>query len=115
VNTQTQKQRLLDFLKKQGEQGALVYQLQAPRPNGLGLAQYNARIFELRAEGHNIVSIEPGHFVLKERNQEVQQQNVPSSQIPEKKDVETKISQLKQKKAAIEILKRTHQEVVEAF
>jgi hypothetical protein len=35
-----------------------------PRPAGLGIAQYNARIWALRKKGYNIVNKTPGHFVL---------------------------------------------------
>lgn len=62
----TQKQRLLEHLRDKGEQGAYVYEFMMPRPNGLGIAQYNARIKELRTEGYTIINTKPGHFVLKE-------------------------------------------------
>jgi len=61
----TQKQRLLHRLIERGEEGVYVYEIMQPRPNGLGIAQYNARILELRAEGHPIINITPGHFVYK--------------------------------------------------
>jgi hypothetical protein len=40
-----------------------------PRPKGLGIAQYNARIWKLRKIGHDIRNIKPGHFVLVEKDQ----------------------------------------------
>lgn len=56
----SQKQRLLEaFLEKKD---LMVYEIMAPRPEGLGIAQYNARIKELRELGHPIENIEPGHF-----------------------------------------------------
>ena len=66
---ETQKQRLLHLLKERGSQGVKVYEIMAPRPEGLGVAQYNARILELRREGHRIVNKEPGHFVLVEEEE----------------------------------------------
>jgi len=60
----TQHERILDLLLTRKEQGAFVYELIAPRPKGLGVAQYNARILELRRRGYAIINDEPGHFVL---------------------------------------------------
>jgi hypothetical protein len=57
----TQQQRLLQAFKNHGE--LFVYEMMAPRPNGLGIAQYNARIKELRDQGHRIINKEKGHFV----------------------------------------------------
>lgn len=59
----TQRQRLLQAFQERGE--LYVYEIMQPRPNGLGVAQYNARIKELREEGHQIINQEPGHFVYK--------------------------------------------------
>lgn len=59
----TQQQRLLQAFKSKGE--LFVYEIMAPRPNGLGIAQYNARIKELREQGHEIINKEPGHFIYK--------------------------------------------------
>lgn len=56
----TQQQRLLDAFQE--KQDLMVYEIMAPRPHGLGIAQYNARIKELREQGHTIRNIEPGHF-----------------------------------------------------
>lgn len=59
----TQRQRLLQAFQERGE--LYVYEIMAPRPNGLGIAQYNARIKELRESGHPIINKEPGHFIYK--------------------------------------------------
>ena len=60
----TQEQRILSLLKERGDRGAYIYEFITPRPQGLGIAQYNARIYGLREKGHNIVNKKPGHFVL---------------------------------------------------
>ncbi len=64
----SQRERLLALLRAKGSRGVYVYEIIAPRPEGLGIAQYNTRIKELRegksGERHNIVNTEPGHFVL---------------------------------------------------
>ena len=67
---QTQQDRLLAILMERGEKGVYVYELIAPRPKGLGIAQYNARIKELRTMGYNIVCVEKGRFVLRKKNEE---------------------------------------------
>lgn len=61
----TQRQELLELLTERGERGVFVYELIAPKPRGKGIAQYNARIKELRDEGYHIINTEPGHFVLR--------------------------------------------------
>jgi len=61
----SQKERILNLLQRRGGMGVKVYEIIAPRPDGLGVAQYNARIKELRTAGHEIVNIAPGHFVLR--------------------------------------------------
>jgi len=66
VNIKSQEGRILALLRERGEQGVKVYELIAPKPEGLGIAQYNARIFGLRHKGYNITNKEPGHFVLNE-------------------------------------------------
>lgn len=63
-HTLTQKGRILQLLKSRGTSGVKVYELIAPRPEGLGIAQYNARIKELRESGYQIINVSPGHFVL---------------------------------------------------
>jgi hypothetical protein len=63
----TQGQRLYEFLKTRGDNGVFVYEIMAPRPEGLGISQYGARILELRRKGYNIVNKKPGLFVLQEQ------------------------------------------------
>ncbi len=67
MKDKTQTQRILELLLDRGTAGAFVYEFMMPRPQGLGIAQYNARIKELREEGHNIENVTPGHFVLHPR------------------------------------------------
>ena len=58
---------LLELLKERGSEGVFVYEFMMPRNRGgLGVAQYNARIYGLRKKGYIIENKEPGHFVLKE-------------------------------------------------
>ena len=59
----TQANSILEYLKDHRE-GAYVYELIAPRPNGLGCAQYNASIYELRRKGYDIRNDRIGHFYL---------------------------------------------------
>ena len=59
----TQQERLLEAFKEKGE--LYVYEIMSPQPQGLGIAQYNARIKELRQQGHPIINTEPGHFIYK--------------------------------------------------
>ena len=66
IPRKSQKERLLQFLKNRGQNGVKVYEIIAPRPDGLGISQYNARILELRREGYRIINKKPGHFVLEE-------------------------------------------------
>jgi hypothetical protein len=61
----TQEDRILQLLEERGEAGAYVYEFMAPRPNGLGIAQYNARVYGLRKRGFDIINKSPGHFVLR--------------------------------------------------
>ena len=65
-NRLTQRERILNLLRERGDSGVRVWELIAPRPTGQGIAQYNARIKELRDRGFNIINVKPGHFVLKE-------------------------------------------------
>ena len=69
IKKPTQEMRILKLLRERGEQGAYVYEFMMPRPQGLGIAQYNARIYGLREKGYNIVNTKPGHFVLREEDQ----------------------------------------------
>ena len=62
----TQEQRIYLLLKQRGEQGAYIWEFMTPRnKGGLGIAQYNARIWGLKKKGHNIINVAKGHFVLK--------------------------------------------------
>ena len=65
-NPETQCDRILTLLRVRKQAGAFVYEICAPRPQGLGISQYNARIKELRESGHRIINTKPGHFVLEE-------------------------------------------------
>jgi hypothetical protein len=47
-----QKQRIIDYLETHGR--LPVWKIIQPQPVGLGIAQYNARILELRREGYPI-------------------------------------------------------------
>lgn len=66
----TQETRILRLLREKGNAGAYVYEFVTPRPEGLGIAQYNARIWGLRQKGYQIENIKPGHFVLIEEDQQ---------------------------------------------
>jgi hypothetical protein len=56
----TQCTRLLQAFQE--KQDLMVYEIMTPRPQGLGIAQYNARIKELKEQGHPIINVKPGHF-----------------------------------------------------
>jgi len=45
-------------------EGLYVYEMMTPQPKGLGIAQYNARVFELRRKGWDIRNDRRGHFYL---------------------------------------------------
>lgn len=63
----TQEQRILELLRKRGSAGAFVYEFMTPvNQGGLGIAQYNARIWGLRQKGYVIKNKKLGHFVLVE-------------------------------------------------
>lgn len=64
IKRPTQEERILDLLRERGPQGAFVYEFMTPRPVGLGIAQYSARIWGLRQKGYVIDNPKPGHFVL---------------------------------------------------
>jgi hypothetical protein len=59
----TQEDQILQLLNEKPE-GVYVYELIAPYPQGLGIAQYNARIYGLRHRGIDIRNDVPGHFYL---------------------------------------------------
>jgi hypothetical protein len=66
-NSKTQENRILELLRERGQLGAYIYEFMTPNPNGLGIAQYGARIYSLRRKGFNIINKQPGHFVLEEQ------------------------------------------------
>lgn len=59
----TQEQNILQLLKERGSKGVYIYEMMTPKPHGLGIAQYNARIKGLRDKGHDIRNVKEGHFV----------------------------------------------------
>jgi hypothetical protein len=63
-NRTTQESQILDLLISSKGAGVYSYQLAAPVPRGLGILQYNARIYGLRHKGYKIVSDRKGHYVL---------------------------------------------------
>lgn len=69
-NKPSQRERLLKLLKERGRRGVYVYEIMAPWPSGCGIAQYGARILELRRRGYDIKNVTPGHFVLEEKIEE---------------------------------------------
>lgn len=76
-----QKERLLNLLQERGERGVKVYELIAPRPQGEGIAQYNARIKELRELGYNVVNKKPGLFVLSGAEKNVEKQPIRAEKL----------------------------------
>ncbi len=64
MTAQTQKEQLLNLLRNRGRYGVWVYEIITPQPKGLGIAQYNARVYELRRAGYVIENVEPGLFKL---------------------------------------------------
>ena len=70
IKKPTQEQRILELLMERGSEGAKVYEFMMPRPQGLGIAQYNARIWGLRKKGHDIRNKIPGHFILIQKDQQ---------------------------------------------
>jgi len=66
----TQRERILTLLRERGNAGVRVWEFMIPtNQGGLGVAQYNARIKELRDKGFNIINVRPGLFVLEEEGQ----------------------------------------------
>lgn len=65
IKRPTQEQRILELLRERGAKGVMVWEFMIPRPQGgLGIAQYNARIWGLRRKGYVIENKKPGHFIL---------------------------------------------------
>ena len=66
----TQEDKILNLLRERGKEGAYVWDFMMPsNRGGLGIAQYNARIWGLRKKGYIIENVKPGHFVLEEDNE----------------------------------------------
>ena len=65
----TQEQKILDLFAERKGAGVYAYELAEPAPRGLGILQYNARIYGLRHRGINVVSDHKGHFVIKEEHE----------------------------------------------
>ena len=66
IKNETQEGRILNLLRERGSRGVDVWEFMLPRPSGgLGIAQYNARIFGLRHKGCIIKNRPIGHFILK--------------------------------------------------
>jgi hypothetical protein len=70
IKDTTQEGRILKLLRDRGNMGAKAYEFASPRPLGLGVMQYNARIYGLRHKGYQIINKEPGHFVLIETDKQ---------------------------------------------
>lgn len=60
----TQLNELLQLFRENGDKGVYVYEMNSPRPQGLGISQYGRAILQLRRKGHNIVNVQPGYFKL---------------------------------------------------
>ena len=67
----TQEQKILDLFAERKGAGVYAYELAEPSPRGLGILQYNARIYGLRHRGINVVSDHKGHFVIKEEHEKM--------------------------------------------
>jgi hypothetical protein len=60
----TKQDQILALLRDKGTQGVTISELSDSYPNGIGCKQYNSRIKALREDGHNIVSIKDGLYML---------------------------------------------------
>ena len=72
----TQENQILDLLIGSRGTGVYSYQLAQPKPIGLGILQYNARIFGLRKKGHRIISDFRGHYIIKEEREPMTQEEL---------------------------------------
>lgn len=90
VEDNTQEGRILSLLKSRGKLGVMVYEFMMPRPQGLGIAQYSARIWGLRKKGYIITNKKPGMFVLDTPNdtdwEKIRKETVDKMNEPEKSD-----------------------------
>jgi hypothetical protein len=66
IKNPTQEESILELLRERGEKGAYAWEFTMTKPmGGLGIMQYNARIFGLRKKGYEIDNVTPGFFILK--------------------------------------------------
>lgn len=64
----TQEGKILAKLRERGSRGLYAYEICMPvHLGGLGILQYNARIYGLRKKGHKIENVRKGLFVLEEK------------------------------------------------
>jgi hypothetical protein len=63
----TQESEILALLLERRAEGVYSYELATPSPKGLGILQYNARIYGLRRKGHKITSDRKGHYIMETR------------------------------------------------
>jgi hypothetical protein len=63
----TQENEILNLLIERRGAGVYSYELAQTHPMGLGILQYNARIFGLRKKGFKIISDIKGHYILETR------------------------------------------------
>ena len=85
IKNWSQEGRILKLLRERGDKGVFVYEIIAPRPEGLGVAQYNARILGLRnnpIHHFDIENVKPGHFVLHEAKRITDYEFVNDKPIP---------------------------------
>ncbi len=66
IHKQTQTDRILELLRERGNAGIPVWEMIAPRPQGLGVAQYNARVYELRQKGYEIVNKDNTFYLIEQ-------------------------------------------------
>jgi hypothetical protein len=65
IPNKTQAGRILELLRERGSAGIPVYELITPRSmGGQGIAQYNARVYELRQKGFNIVNKDNTFYLI---------------------------------------------------
>lgn len=73
ISKPTQCERILDLLTERGGLGVEVWEMIAPQPRGLGIAQYNARIYQLRRKGWSIISKDDKFFLM--NNLQIKEEN----------------------------------------
>ena len=82
IKNWTQEGRILKLLRERGSRGVFVYEITNSKPEGLGIAQYNARIYGLRDKGFDIKNVVPGHFVLHEEKKIIDYKFVNDKPVP---------------------------------